>query len=81
MGALLLLGRKRRFGGMVGAAYFVLEGAGRLLTETWRADLDRGVWLGLPWLSTGRLTGFLFILFGAGLWVWFSRREASKAVA
>jgi phosphatidylglycerol:prolipoprotein diacylglycerol transferase len=73
LGLLLLLGRKRRFAGHVGAAYFLLEGAGRLLTEAWRGDLDRGVWLGLSWLSTGRLTGLAFMLVGVGLWAWFQR--------
>jgi len=71
---LLWTGRKRRFQGQVVAMYFMLEGLGRIIVETWRGDLDRGVWLGLPWLSTGRLTGGLFILFGVALWAWFSRR-------
>lgn len=73
LGLLLLLGRKRRFAGQVGGAYFLLEGAGRALTETWRGDLDRGVWFGFPWLSTGRLTSLAFVLVGAGLWIWFKR--------
>jgi phosphatidylglycerol:prolipoprotein diacylglycerol transferase len=71
VGLLLLIGRRRTFKGQVAASYFLLEGAGRMLTETWRGDLDRGVWLDLSWLSTGRLTGLGFILAGAVLWIWF----------
>jgi phosphatidylglycerol:prolipoprotein diacylglycerol transferase len=80
---LLLLGvrKKRRFMGQVSACYFVLEGIGRIVTETWRADLDRGVWMGISWLSTGRLTAFLFILFGAGLWGWFSSHSQTEVKA
>jgi len=81
MGLLLLGRRHRRFAGQLGACYFILEGIGRVLTETWRADLDRGLWLGMPWLSTGRLTSLLFILFGIGLWVWFSRHRHTEVVA
>ena len=68
-----------------GAAYFLLEGLARLIVETWRGDLDRGVWFGLSWLSTGRLTALGFIAFGLLLWACFSRRkpaveaEAGKA--
>ena len=47
-----------------------------MVTEHWRGDLDRGFLLGIPWLSTGRATSCLFVLFGAGLLVWFSRRRA-----
>jgi phosphatidylglycerol---prolipoprotein diacylglyceryl transferase len=78
MGILLLLGRKRRFKGQVAACYFFLEGIGRVITEFWRGDLDRGVWL--PWLSTGRLTGFLFVIIGVILWTWFQQpQEAARA--
>ncbi|NTV74966.1 MAG: prolipoprotein diacylglyceryl transferase [Holophaga sp.] len=73
LGVLLLAGRRRRFAGQVGALYFVLEGAGRIVTEIWRADLDRGFLLGIPWLSTGRLTALAFVAFGAFLWFWYSR--------
>jgi phosphatidylglycerol---prolipoprotein diacylglyceryl transferase len=70
MGLLLLLGRKRKFQGQIVAAYFILEGISRSIQETWRGDLDRGVWLGISWLSTGRLTALGFVLFGIGLWIW-----------
>ena len=74
LGILLLLHSKRKIKGSVFGAYFVLEGAARILVETWRDDPDRGTWLGQAWLSTGRLTGFAFILFGTGVLAWASRR-------
>jgi phosphatidylglycerol:prolipoprotein diacylglycerol transferase len=76
VGILLLLGKKRRFAGQISAVFFVMEGLSRVILEIWRGDLDRGVWLGLSWLSTGRLTGFAFILFGVGLGWWFRRQKA-----
>jgi len=80
MGLLLLLGRKRKFQGQIGAVYFMLEGLGRFILEYWRGDLDRGVgWLGISWLSTGRLTGLVFILFGIGIWTWCSVRKPVEA--
>lgn len=72
--ALLLLHGRRRVKGSVFAAYFMLEGVARMVVETWRNDPDRGTWLGQAWLSTGRLTGFLFLLFGLGVLVWARRR-------
>jgi phosphatidylglycerol:prolipoprotein diacylglycerol transferase len=80
LGLLLLIGRKRRFKGQVAAGYFLLEGVGRTLTEAWRGDLDRGVWFGQPWLSTGRLTGIFFVFIGMTLWLWFQRpHETARA--
>lgn len=81
LGVLLLAGRRRRFAGMVGALYFILEGLGRIVTEIWRADLDRGFVLGIPWLSTGRLTALAFVAFGAFLWFWYSRAARPKVAA
>lgn len=78
LGGLLVLGRRRRFRGQVGACYFLLEGLGRMITETWRGDVDRGVWFSVPWLSTGRLTGLLFMVIGAALWAWFHRQQRSS---
>jgi phosphatidylglycerol---prolipoprotein diacylglyceryl transferase len=75
MALLLLIGRKRQFQGQVAASYFLLEGLGRTILEAWRGDVDRGVWLGISWLSTGRLTGFLFMAFGVGIWLWCSRKK------
>jgi phosphatidylglycerol:prolipoprotein diacylglycerol transferase len=73
MGILLLMWRHRRYPGQLAGCYFILEGLGRMVTEHWRGDLDRGFLMGVPWLSTGRLTSSLFILFGCGLLVWFAR--------
>ena len=78
MGVLLAFRKHRRFAGQVSGIYFILEGIGRVVTEHWRGDLDRGFFLGIPWLSTGRATSCLFVLFGAGLLVWFSRRVRTE---
>jgi hypothetical protein len=37
--------------------------------------------MGIPWLSTGRLTSLLFILFGVVLITWFSRRRPVEVAA
>ena len=78
---IVLLGvwRRRRFPGQVASLYFVLEGVQRSIIETWRGDLDRGLWLGLPWLSTSRITGAGLVLFGGLLWLWFTRASGRKA--
>ncbi len=78
--AILLWARpKRRFPGQILALYFGLEGLQRLGVETWRGDLDRGFWLGLSWLSTGRLTALGFIAFGAVSWFWYQRKATREA--
>jgi phosphatidylglycerol:prolipoprotein diacylglycerol transferase len=79
MGLLLALRPRRRFEGQVLAAYFVLEGVARAVVETWRGDGDRGIWLGLSWLSTGRLTALLFVAIGLVLAAVLSRRTPAKA--
>jgi phosphatidylglycerol:prolipoprotein diacylglycerol transferase len=79
MGLLLALRPKRRFEGQVLAAYFVLEGIARAVVEAWRGDGDRGIWLGLSWLSTGRLTALLFVAIGLVLAAVLSRRTTAKA--
>jgi phosphatidylglycerol:prolipoprotein diacylglycerol transferase len=80
MTILLLMRRHRRFVGQISGCYFILEGIGRIITEHWRGDLDRGFLLDIPWLSTGRATSCLFIVFGVALLFWFARR-AHTAVA
>ena len=79
MALLLLVRPKRAFQGQIFALYFLAEGLGRVITETWRGDIDRGTgWLGWAWLSTGRLTGLAFMLLGAGLWMFWARRKDSR---
>jgi len=78
--AILLVFRKHRgFVGQVSGGYFILEGIGRMVIEHWRGDLDRGFLMGIPWLSTGRATSCLFVLFGCVLLAWFGR-SARKEV-
>ncbi|MBP1625550.1 MAG: prolipoprotein diacylglyceryl transferase [Holophagaceae bacterium] len=79
MALLLLIRKHRRFKGQVLASYFILEGLGRALMETWRGDLDRGVWF--AGLSTGRVTALLFILAGIVLGFWFHRSNAAPKEA
>ena len=61
---LLMVFKRRQFVGQVSGCYFVMEGALRIIVEHWRGDIDRGFLLGIPWLSTGRLTSCLFVIFG-----------------
>jgi phosphatidylglycerol:prolipoprotein diacylglycerol transferase len=81
MAILLVMRRHRRFVGQISGCYFILEGLGRIMTETWRGDLDRGFFLDIAWLSTGRATSCLFILFGIGLLAWFARRARTEVAA
>ena len=81
LGLLLLARSRRKFVGQVAALYFMFEGVGRIVTEIWRGDLDRGFVLGIPWLSTGRLTAIAFIGFGIFLWTWFSRTRSTEVAA
>lgn len=67
MAILLGFRKHRRFAGQVSGGYFILEGIGRMVLEHWRGDLDRGFLMGIPWLSTGRATSCLFVLFGCVL--------------
>lgn len=62
LGILLWAWPRRQFKGQLFAAYFILEGVGRFVIETWRGDLARGTWWNVEGLSTGRLTALLFIL-------------------
>jgi phosphatidylglycerol:prolipoprotein diacylglycerol transferase len=79
MAVLLVARSKRTFQGQIFALYFLVEGLGRVITETWRGDVDRGTgWLGWVWLSTGRLTGIAFMLLGLGLWLFWSRRQETR---
>ncbi len=87
MGLLVWRHKKRGFYGEVGALFFMLEGLGRIILEYWRGDADRGIWLNMPWLSTGRLTGLGFIVFGIILYCFFRKKartdvgEPEKAIS
>lgn len=74
LGILLWAWSHRQFKGQLFAAYFILEGIGRFVIETWRGDLARGTWWNIEGLSTGRLTAGLFILFGLGVWFYAQNR-------
>lgn len=77
MGLLLAVRPRRAFKGQVMSLYFIAEGLGRVVTETWRGDLDRGTgWLGWDWLSTGRVTGLAFALLGVVLYAVYARWRA-----
>jgi phosphatidylglycerol:prolipoprotein diacylglycerol transferase len=65
----LLIGlhKKGILHGRLFGLWCIAEGGTRLLMETFRGDLGRGVWLGIDWLSTGRLTSGLLVALGASL--------------
>lgn len=78
MGLLLMARKRRGFEGQVFALYFIFEGIQRAITETWRGDLDRGLW-GAQWLSTGRLTAFGFVVLGVVLLALWRKKPATAA--
>lgn len=63
-GALIVLHRRKVLVGRLFAPWCILEGCVRLLVEGARGDVGRGVWLGIEWLSTGRVTSLLMIVVG-----------------
>jgi phosphatidylglycerol:prolipoprotein diacylglycerol transferase len=76
----LLWARRRPHAtGQLAALFLLLEGATRCLVETWRGDLDRGLWFGLPWLSTARITGLALALCGLALGLAVRRRSGAAA--
>jgi prolipoprotein diacylglyceryltransferase len=80
MGLLLGVSRRRPFAGATICAYALLEGLGRLALETWRGDDDRGLWLGVSWLSTGRVTGAALVVAGCVLYaVWHPKEGRNPA--
>ncbi len=81
LGLLLFARGRQRFAGQVAALYFMLEGVGRMVTEIWRDDADRGFLLNIKWLSTGRATGIIFVLFGIILWYVFARTRREEVTA
>src|SRR5690606_24227101 len=61
---LLVLHKRGAFVGRLFGVWCISEGGTRLLMEAFRGDLGRGIWLGVSWLSTGRMTSLLMILLG-----------------
>jgi phosphatidylglycerol:prolipoprotein diacylglycerol transferase len=61
---LIFLHRRKILVGRLFAPWCILEGCVRILVEGARGDVGRGVWLGLDWLSTGRVTSILMIVLG-----------------
>jgi phosphatidylglycerol:prolipoprotein diacylglycerol transferase len=75
--SLFALHKMGRFRGQLFGVWCLLEGVSRLLVENFRGDLGRGFWLGLSWLSTGRLTALLMV--GVGIIFLVYRRPAERA--
>lgn len=67
LAALALLYRKRRFGGEALCAFFVSYAIYRFSTELFRADADRGVWLGGS-LSTSQLVALASVPLALFAW-------------
>lgn len=61
---LFVLHQRGAFVGRLFGVWSIAEGVTRLMMEGFRGDLGRGVWLGISWLSTGRMTSLLMILLG-----------------
>jgi phosphatidylglycerol:prolipoprotein diacylglycerol transferase len=62
---LFLLHRRGAFVGKLFGVWAMMEGGTRLLMEVFRGDLGRGIWFGIDWLSTGRMTSLFMIILGA----------------
>jgi len=70
----LWLRPRKRFNGQVMAAWLMLYAVLRAVTETFRGDVERGVWMGLgagQWTSIG--------IFATGLAIWVVGSRATKA--
>jgi phosphatidylglycerol:prolipoprotein diacylglycerol transferase len=65
---------RKRFNGQVMAAWLMLYAGLRTVTETFRGDVERGVWLGL---GTGQWTSV--VIFATGLAMWVVGRRATRA--
>lgn len=61
---LVFLHRRKILVGRLFAPWCILEGCVRFAVEGARGDVGRGVWLGIDWLSTGRITSILMIILG-----------------
>ncbi|MCH2108514.1 MAG: prolipoprotein diacylglyceryl transferase [Polyangiaceae bacterium] len=59
-----IMHRKSILRGKLFGLWCILEGFTRIIVESYRGDLGRGIWWGIDWLSTGRLTALSIILIG-----------------
>lgn len=62
---LFALHKRSAFVGRLFGLWSIAEGGTRLMMEVFRGDLGRGIWFGVSWLSTGRVTSLLMIALGA----------------
>jgi phosphatidylglycerol:prolipoprotein diacylglycerol transferase len=67
----LLVRPRKRFHGQVMAVWLVLYAVLRTVTETFRGDVERGVYLGL---GTGQWTSIAILVAGVAMWAAGSRR-------
>ncbi|BDG03531.1 prolipoprotein diacylglyceryl transferase [Anaeromyxobacter oryzae] len=74
----LLVRPRKRFHGQVLASWLLLYAVLRWTVETFRGDVERGVWLGL---GAGQWTSLVIFAVGAALWAGLRRRQASLAPA
>lgn len=68
--------KRRRFGGDLLAGILVFYALWRFVTEMFRADDDRGVWL--LGLSTSQLVSLLLFPAGFAIWVWMGRHLTGR---
>jgi len=68
---------RKRFNGQVMAAWLMLYAGLRTVTETFRGDVERGVYLGI---GTGQWTSIVIFATGLAIWV-VGSRATRKAVA
>jgi phosphatidylglycerol---prolipoprotein diacylglyceryl transferase len=74
--ACLYFYKRRRFGGDLLAGVLVFYALWRFVTEIFRADDDRGVWL--LGLSTSQLVSLLLFPIGVAIWTWMARRLSGQ---
>jgi phosphatidylglycerol:prolipoprotein diacylglycerol transferase len=70
----LWLRPRKRFNGQVMAAWLMLYAFLRAVTETFRGDVERGVWMGL---GAGQWTSI--VIFATGLAIWVVGSRITKA--
>lgn len=78
-GGLFALHKRGFLVGRLFGVWSIAEGATRVVMEAFRGDLGRGFWLGVSWLSTGRVTSILMILLGAAFLVLTNRARKAPS--